>query len=223
MSDPKTPPIPVKIATYHYGEDKDHAVSQDVAISMEAIDDRLSLFVDSTSYKGDITGRLTLNREAAHTLGRALLDFAHPTRPGRVNLAMLPNRETRAFVEHVYEMQNGVLATRRLSGVGARENLTDEWHDRLERVAGKRVHVQRVTTYEGDGVEVMVNLAMSLPVGRAYGGNACKTIVREVSFEVIDETAKPDPDAIFDIDTLILGLPETGPQIRQLLNNALKR
>lgn len=151
MSDPKTPPIPVKVATYHYGEDKDHAVSQDVAISMEVIDDRLSLFVDSTSYKGDITGRLTLNREAAHTLGRALIDFAHPTRPGRVNLAM------------------------------------------------------------------------SLPAGRTYGGNACKTIVREASFEVIDETAKPDTDIVFDIDTLILGLPETGPQIRQLLDNALKR
>ena len=114
--------------------------------------------------------------------------------------------------------------------LGERDALTEARALDAERrlfvsgLAGKRIRVLRALVYEGPADKVFRQLGMSLPVGVREFAHGLGTItVNESPVEVIDETAKTDPDIMFDIDTLILGLPETGPQIRQLLNNALKR
>lgn len=88
-------------------------------------------------------------------------------------------------------------------------------------LVGKRIRVLRALTFEGDAGMVLRQLAQSLPVGTREWGKPTADGTRHLSLtvvqgeiEIID--TQPDPD----IDTLILGLPETLPQIQRILNNA---
>lgn len=64
----------------------------------------------------------------------------------------------------------------------AEENMSPEWHERLQAHAGQQVRCVRETTYTGPAEVVLCHLAMSLRPGVVYG-NCVQA--REVSFEVI--------------------------------------
>lgn len=85
------------------------------------------------------------------------------------------------------------------------ENMTPEWHQRLSDFAGQRVRVRRVSTYEGDNSAVLQALAMSLPVGKTYGGDACRVVVEELEYGPVQpaqariEVCRIDPDTLVGI------------------------
>lgn len=86
------------------------------------------------------------------------------------------------------------------------ENMTPEWHQRLQDNAGKRVRVRRVTTYEGDNTAVLQALAQSLPVGKTFGRPGdYTTVVEEVEYGPVKpvpariEVCRIDPDSIIGI------------------------
>lgn len=71
------------------------------------------------------------------------------------------------------------------------DNMTPEWHQRLQDNAGKRVRVRRMTTYEGDNTAVLQALAQSLPVGKTFGRpESYTTVVEEVEYGPVVEPAK---------------------------------
>lgn len=109
------------------------------------------------------------------------------------DLRAATNRKIREFVPGKWrESQVPLLAA---------ENMTPEWHQRLQDNAGTRVRVRRVSTYEGDNTAVLQALAMSLPVGKTYGNDDCRVMVEEIEYGPIVEN-QPDTsskDSAFEV------------------------
>jgi hypothetical protein len=110
-----------------------------------------------------------------------------------------------ATYRKIREFMPGKWGESRMSLLAA-ENMTPEWHQRLQDNAGKRVRVRRVTTYEGDNTAVLRALAMSLPVGKTFGGPGdYTTVVEEVEYGPVKpvpariEVCRIDPDSIIGI------------------------